>query len=186
MNTLIDELGSVDIDKQVMEFTIPFEVTGKQIVDLGTTIPELQKYIHEWAVRKEWRGPNAETQRTTGDDIALIVSEAAEALEAYRQYADPSRVWSSWSIELDGVKFKEMSRDQMRVLLDAEPDDDMDFLLEEAGAVHRWQGVAPELADVMIRVLDYCAEHNIDFLKWLLIVVSQNDDREIRHGGKHL
>lgn len=157
------------------------------------TLPQLQDRIHEWAIRKQWRGPDAETQRTTGDDIALIVSEAAEALEAFREKGNPTKIWWTYDIEVGGVKFKEMSMDQCLVLYGLELDNcteaDKNEAVEQLAELKltpKPQGVGVELADVLVRILDYCAEHNINFLNMMQMVLHHNDTREIRHGGKHL
>jgi hypothetical protein len=75
-----------------------------------------QGIIRAWAISKEWRGPNAETQRTTGDDMALITSEVSEALEAYRLCADPLKYWETYTVTFNGVKFKNVTREQAQAL----------------------------------------------------------------------
>lgn len=177
--------------REVREITV---IDSDQLAELEKwTLPELQDRIHDWAIRKQWRGPDAETQRTTGDDIALIVSEAAEALEAFREKGDPNAIWWTYDIEVGGVKFKEMSLDQCMVLygldLDNCTEDEKSeayAALHELGLTPKPQGVGVELADVLVRILDYCAEHSISFLNMMQMVLHHNDTREIRHGGKHL
>jgi NTP pyrophosphatase (non-canonical NTP hydrolase) len=44
--------------------------------------------------------------------------------------------------------------------------------------------VAEELADVIIRVLDYCGKHEIDIGRAILAKHRYNIDRPYRHGGK--
>lgn len=139
------------------------------------SIPNLQKRIHEWAVRKEWRGPNAETQRTTGDDIALIVSEAAEALEAFREVNCPTERWFTYDVIHNGVKFKNLNEDQVHAL-------DPDYKLVNP----KPEGVGPELADLLIRVFDYAEHVGLDMEWEVLKKMEHNELREVRHGGKHL
>jgi hypothetical protein len=146
----------------------------------------LQERIHEWAISKQWRGPDAETQRTTGDDIALICSEAAEALEAFREVGDPTRIWWTYDVEVDGVKFKHCSIEQLRIIWNCDDDQEVWDMINELKLTPKPQGVGVELADVMVRILDYCAEHGIDFHNMMEMVLVHNDTREIRHGGKHL
>jgi hypothetical protein len=142
--------------------------------------------IHLWAIEKEWRGPNAETQRTTGDDIALIHSEASEALEAFRECGSPTEVWWTWDVEIDGVKFKHCSREMLKVLLNADDEEDLDNMILELDLKPKPQGVGPELADVLVRILDYCEEHGIDLQAMMKLVMDHNLTRPVRHGGKHL
>ena len=44
--------------------------------------------------------------------------------------------------------------------------------------------VAEEMADVVIRVLDYCAHHGIDLQDAILRKMEFNELREYKHGGK--
>lgn len=46
------------------------------------------------------------------------------------------------------------------------------------------EGVAIELADCMIRILDYCGKNEIDIESLLLIKHEYNLTRPYRHGGK--
>jgi NTP pyrophosphatase (non-canonical NTP hydrolase) len=171
--------------KVLKEVEIDLAESGYCIVPIGTSIPELQRIIHEWAIRKEWRGPKAETQRTTGDDIALIVSEAAEALEAFRESNEPRATWYSYTLEVEGIKFKNLSLPQVCVLLECETDE-VHVLLSEAGVEGKPEGVPSELADLIIRVLDYSEEHGINLLHHIIEKMAYNDTREVRHGGMHL
>jgi NTP pyrophosphatase (non-canonical NTP hydrolase) len=165
---------------------INMEEQGYVAIPAGTSIPELQRAIHEWAISKEWRGPNAETQRTTGDDIALICSEAAEALEAFRELADPQAVWYTYSVEVQGVKFKNLKIEQLMVLLNCDDLEETQNMIDELGLEAKPEGVGPELADLVIRVLDYCQEHGLELLHFIMEKMAHNHTREIRHGGMHL
>lgn len=46
------------------------------------------------------------------------------------------------------------------------------------------EGIAVELADAMIRILDYCAYSGIDIEEALTIKHAYNKERPYRHGGK--
>jgi NTP pyrophosphatase (non-canonical NTP hydrolase) len=48
------------------------------------------------------------------------------------------------------------------------------------------EGVASELADVIIRVLDTAESFSIDILDVLFKKIEYNETRSFRHGGKHL
>jgi NTP pyrophosphatase (non-canonical NTP hydrolase) len=139
-----------------------------------------QEIIRAWAIRKEWRGPKAETQRTTGDDMALIHSEVSEALEAYRLYADPLKVWFTYTVVINGVKFKNLTWDQVVALSNAGVEVRVD---EQKG---KPEGVGPELADTIIRILDYAEHVGLDMDFEVARKMEHNDTREVRHGGAHL
>lgn len=48
------------------------------------------------------------------------------------------------------------------------------------------EGIPTELADVVIRVLDYCAEDGIDIGRAIVEKHNYNKTRSHRHGGKRL
>jgi NTP pyrophosphatase (non-canonical NTP hydrolase) len=149
-------------------------------------IPQWQKTISQWAHEKGWRGPTAQTQRTTGDDIALIVSEASEALEAFRDSGDPLDLWYTYTVEVDGVKFKDMKNLHLMVLLDCDSEEELDYAKSELKLVGKPEGVGPELADLMIRVLDYAEHVGLDMAHEIEQKMAHNQTRELYHGGKRL
>ena len=46
------------------------------------------------------------------------------------------------------------------------------------------EGIPIELADCIIRILDYCAYYEIDIEKAIKVKMEYNKTRSIRHGGK--
>lgn len=154
------------------------------------SIPNLQRRIREWAISKGWRDPNKLT-RSFGDDMALLVSEVSEALEAFREHAEPNYVWYTYTVEVEHptrgkVKFKDVTREQLFVLLDCETDDELDYLIEDMNLAAKPEGVGPELADVAIRLFDVCEQYGIPLEKEIDIKMNHNDTRAYKHGGKHL
>lgn len=80
--------------------------------------------------------------RTWGEEIALLHSEAAEALDAYRQ-------WGTDDMTLKECKVFDHSHEA--------PNNHPHLCKPE--------GVGSELADVLIRLLDTCERHDIDIEK---------------------
>lgn len=187
-----------------------------------------QTTINAWAERKEWRGPKAgfvidcdaegnvlpdakpRYKRTFGDEIALITSELSEALEAYRDDVDITRVWFAVDmskaqdyIEAYGKKeivgahadqvFKALDKfvrtHQMRSLHNGNPGEEMTDkewrLLSDAG-IAKPEGVPTELADAVIRILDTCEVAGIDLGFEIERKMAYNETRAIRHGGRAL
>lgn len=143
-----------------------------------STMKSLQSAIQTWAISKQWRGPDAETQRTTGDDMALIHSEVSEALEAYRLCADPLAYWETYTVTHLGFKFKNLTEDQVFVLKGDYP--------HHLGLEPKPEGVGPELADTLIRIFDYAEHVGLDMDFEVERKMAHNEKREIRHGGSHL
>ena len=101
-------------------------------------LSELQKVAHAIARDKGWW----DQERTFGDLIALIHSELSEALEAYRE-----RGLETWST---------LRMDEGAGPITLSSISDLDTLKARLGeaALEKPEGVASELADVVIRVAD--------------------------------
>lgn len=106
------------------------------------TIMEMMHEAYETAVKNGWHEQGKDA--TVGEAIALIHSEASEALEAYRSRG------MEWDPEtVDGA-------------------------------------LPYEMADVVIRVCDFCAHHCIDLEYAIRAKMDYNRTRTYRHGGKRL
>lgn len=134
-------------------------------------IKDLQEIIHAWAIRKEWRGPKS-SKRPLVADLMLFVSEVAEALEELRKNDDPLHYYETYTVEFNGVKFKNLSREQAQAL-GCNPDH----------IQGKPEGVGPELADLVIRVIETCEEYGLDLDFEIERKMAYNEGREIKHGG---
>ena len=108
--------------------------------------------------------------RTFGDGIALIHSEVSEALEAFRDHG-----------------FKTLLRfqsDDGYALLPPEDSNAQRWM--ESGTIPKPEGVASEMADIIIRVLDECSRQNLDITDALRTKLAYNETRGYKHGGKSL
>jgi len=120
------------------------------------TINELVKEAHQNAVNKGWW----EEERSFGEIIALIHSEASEALEDHRNRKGMNEVWyensagHGWS--------------------------------SQTGEFQKPCGIPSELADIVIRVFDACGRYGIDLEKAIAEKMAYNATRPLRHGGKVL
>lgn len=100
-----------------------------------------------------------ETPKSFAEDIALMHSELSEALEEYRTHGcDPNKM-----------------------IYTNEEDD-----LKRAGWEYKPEGIAVELADVLIRIFDVCGYHEIPLVDALILKMGYNTTRPHRHGGKKL
>ncbi len=120
------------------------------------SIPELIEEAHKNAVEHGWW----EGERNIGMLIALMHSELSEALEEYRNSNDRIRCLP---IYYSGDEF-----------ISNEPTE----------CCKKPEGLAVELADVCIRIFDFCGAYEIDLEKAIEIKMAYNKTRPYRHGGK--
>ena len=102
------------------------------------SIREIQADVHRTAVEHGWW----EAERPVGEVLMLVVTEVAEAMEAFR-------AGNSESEKIPGHS-----------------------------------KMAEELADVVIRILDYAEGAGIDLESALRAKMAYNVTRPYRHGGK--
>lgn len=123
-------------------------------------INDLVKAAHENAVSKGWWNK----EPSFGEVIALIHSEASEALEDYRNGYAPNEMAYIGETE-DGLTYETETQEK--------PD---------------WKpiGIPSELADIVIRVMDACGHYGIDLEQAITEKMAYNVTRPQRHGGKVL
>lgn len=123
---------------------------------LLTPLNELSTAIHANAVAKGWW----EDDRPFTEIIALIHSEVSEALEEYRNGHGPNEVYYKHGHERRSV------------------------FQDEEGNLGKPEGVPIELADVIIRILDYAGYTGMDIDSAVERKIAYNATRPHRHGGK--
>jgi hypothetical protein len=120
------------------------------------TINELVGIVHENAKAKGWW----ESQRESGTIQMLIVSEIAEACEESRKGTPPIYVIGN----------------------NSELITDMNFIRD---SLAKPEGELVELADAVIRIMDYCGHKNWNLEEAIKIKMKYNETRSHRHGGKN-
>lgn len=139
---------------------------------------ELSKEVHEIAVKKGWWD---DPQPTFGEIIALCHAELSEALEEHR--AGHPMEWRQCLVcyEEDAVAGI--------VTLCGEASTEPCDCLDDPKCFYRGkkpEGVAVELADCILRILDYCGHEGIDIDRVIRDKIEYNKTRTYRHGGKRL
>lgn len=127
----------------------------------------VQKRIYDTAFEHGWW----EEDRTFGDIIALMHSELSEALEHFRD-----------GDNMHEIKF--MHATNCRLF--GQYTDVATPGWHGCSCIPKPDGVAVELADVIIRILDAAQGKDIPVLQAIAIKMAYNDTRPYRHGGKAL
>lgn len=112
------------------------------------------KEVHQVAVDKGWYSP----AKSKVEALALVHCEVSEAIEEIRK-GDLSPIYQLNSMYCV-----------------VEPDDD------DWNRATKSEGLAVELADVVIRVLDFCEHYNIPLIDAMLLKNEYNKTRPFRHG----
>lgn len=160
--------------------------------------------VHRTAEEKGWWEPQerivalplhgrpvtAMVDRTFSDLIALVHSEASEALEDYRGGMNPREIRWQFIARPGGARVERVvhqGRDVWADLYDGAGRVRITALnAAEYGFEAKPHGIPVELADIIIRVLDMCGHYGIDIEAAMLAKAKYNESREHRHGGKKL
>ena len=121
----------------------------------------LRDEIHKNAVEHGWW----DKERSFGEIIALCHSELSEALEEYRKGNKPNQIY-----------YKDKSGNEYGCDV---PGFDGESNLKP-------EGIPIELADCIIRILDYCGKEGINIEEAIRIKHNYNKTRPYKHGGKRI
>lgn len=130
-------------------------------------LTKLTKDIHKNAVDHGWWEEN----RSFGEIIALCHSELSEALEEYRD----GKPLEYYLCTIDNTPCLKEKCAHWTV---------KDGTCTEYRGLLKPEGVAIELADVIIRILDYCGKEGIDMEAAIKRKHAYNLTRPYKHGGK--
>lgn len=128
-------------------------------VTTGGSLNDWARKIHLNAQTHGWW----DAPRSFGEIVALCHSELSEALEEYRNGRPLAYVWQQ---------------------------EDEDDLTELEPDMSKWQkgkkpeGVAVEMIDCIIRILDWCGKEGVDVDALLALKHEYNGGRPYKHGGK--
>ncbi len=131
-------------------------------------INQLAKEVHKNAVAHGWW----ENPPSIPEALCLIHAEVSEALEEYR--AGKPLVYGTCAITPEDCQFSDVCD------LVGHPD------LKEKLGTCKPEGVAVELADVLLRTLDLMESLGVDIDAVVMAKHRYNQSREYRHGGKAL
>ena len=130
------------------------------------TLNEYRDKIHENAVAHGWW----DEERSFGDIVALCHSELSEALEEYR--SGRSMEWKACNLYGGSCDKEECPHYKNNCC--------------ECGNMDKPEGIAVEMADCLIRILDWCGKGGVDIDRIVQEKMAYNETRAYRHGGKKL
>lgn len=142
-----------------------------------TTLNEWRDAIHQNAVEHGWW----EEERSFGDIVALCHSELSEALEEYRN--DRKYLYYNCTENpgnINPCEYGEDEETECRNSIFADIYSNCDCKNNKP------EGIAVELIDCMIRILDWCGKEGIDVEEIMHLKHEYNQSRPYRHGGKKL
>lgn len=136
------------------------------------TIKQLVEITHQNAIDKGFANP--EKPRPVPEMLMLLVSEAAEALEADRNRGKEPY----FELKIPAPEFNEIIRTMNK--LDAKKT--VKYLEEKAKFVDPIKEFKEEIGDIFIRLGDTCGEYGIDIEAEIKEKMEKNFKRPQKHG----
>lgn len=136
------------------------------------TVSALVKSAYDMAASKGFHDDDDAV--TVAHRLQLIAGEINEAFEELRDGHDVQDVYYSYTIELEGVKLKNLNADQVYALTGSTP--------ESLGIIGKPEGFPVEIADTVIRLFDLAGVYGFDLELLILDKMQFNSTREKRHG----
>lgn len=129
-------------------------------MDEKKTLKQWAEEIHQNAVEHGWW----DEERSFGDIVALCHSELSEALEEYRS-GKPMVYGCCGHCEHENI---------------------CEDVAEPGKTGCKPEGIAIEMLDCIIRILDWCGKEGVDVDALMSLKHDYNKTRPYRHGGKAL
>lgn len=139
------------------------------------SLNELAKEIHQNAVEHGWW----DEERSFGDIVALCHSELSEALEEYRA-GRPMEWHECFAKDPTDTEILWCGSPETGRCYSAH----INTGCEERGI--KPEGIAVEMADCLIRILDWFGKEGLDADRIIREKMEYNKTRPYRHGGKKL
>lgn len=147
---------------------------GENVIATGLSVlldaVTANNYEKGWRPRPE-EMPMGKVERNMGELIALLHSEVSEAFEAHRN--NEPKLWFEY--EIPGPNGETLKN---------KPTDGFSDQPSFGGVLGKPQGIASELADVLIRLVDMAQEHDIPLISATISKHEFNQTRPWKHGGK--
>jgi hypothetical protein len=165
-------LGPLSLERLIMQ-VLPegVEATDARVAPLRV----LQQRCYDEAAAKGWHDDDSVT---IGDRIALMHSELSEVLEEHRNGHAPTFTYVH-----EGYGYVHEGYGNLPIEFGPEQ---MEFLADWSQKPLKPEGIPIEMADLIIRALDFCGKYNIDVAEAVERKLRFNQTRAHKHGGKKL
>ncbi len=150
---------------------------------MSKSLSQMGAEVALWTIEKEWRpDPN----RTVLEEMMLIITEAAEAVEAWREKGMTETLRYELKLGEHGTEavFWDTDQPEPHIGVSGGPDVPVTLWAQHMDIVPKPLGVASEAADIFIRLLDFCETWGIDLEEEYEKKMAYNRTRAVRHGGK--
>jgi NTP pyrophosphatase (non-canonical NTP hydrolase) len=139
------------------------------------TVEVLQERAFATAAAKGWWENGApHDSKSIAEKLLLMNTEVSEAFEDIRARRAVSETFYT----------KKAKMKLLNPITCLEEEREIEFEVPKGTPGAKPCGVPSELADVVIRILDFCGAYGIDLQGMILEKMAFNDTREYRHGGK--
>lgn len=190
---VVAERPAPELDEAFMTGWFANAIEAGRSTQYTRSMPHLAFQANQTAHEKGWW----DSGRAFDGVIALIHSEASEALEEWRNNHKEDEVYytipdyrpdpSAYEGSLRDAVFHLLRRNSHQKFLYRSTLDDLDDhevdLLVHTGFL-KPEGIPSELADIIIRVFDAAVEYGIDIEEEVINKMAYNATRLNRHGGK--
>lgn len=163
-----------------------------RMIKNGPSLEQAMQAVHEINREKGWH----ENGRTVSDYVALIMTELAEAVEAFRNGHDFNEIHytvktsPSILVDLDpsGPAYRGLRKIQEwnGTRGDTEPPTEEEWAALVEVGIAKPEGVAVEFVDALIRILDTLGAEGTNLQHIFDLKMAYNRTRPHRHGGKRL
>lgn len=181
---------ALELVKNVFEnLAYEVDVEGEDVIAIlenslnneSMTLNYLKNKIHAGVKEKGF----VDGSRTLVEQLGLVVCEIAEAIEEVRKGFGPNEVYYSGEKKLD-VFGVDKYRTQKTVATAPFQGRYAFINGKETVMCNKPEGVGPEIADAIFRLLGICGEFGIDIEAIAKQKMEYNATREHKHGGKKL
>lgn len=144
-----------------------FDLSKREHISLADLAEECERIAreHGW-----WEMEERGEQRNMGEVLMLVTTEVAEAFEEFRDHRELDLIYYT----LNGVDYA------------ISPDQPLESLKELEAGYPKPEGFMVEIADVLIRLLDFTEHYKLTpvLIRALRLKLAYNETRPYRHGNK--